>query len=77
MVISGGLLLALSARQPMIGYLGAGTVVVLYALMIVSTLSIRAQRARLVTLAILLSLMAAAALGFLLAVSAVEWSGVL
>lgn len=77
MVATGGLLLALSTRQPSIGFVGAGLVVVLYVFMIAATAFIRATRARLVTLAVLLGLMAATALGFVLAITTAEWSLVL
>lgn len=76
MVICGGILLALSSRQPLIGYLGAGIVAVLYALMVLVSLVVRRQRAKLVTLAALLIAMAATALGFVLVISATEWAPV-
>ncbi|MBX3311261.1 MAG: hypothetical protein KF739_12645, partial [Cryobacterium sp.] len=71
-----GILLALSSRQPLIGYLGAGIVAVLYALMVLVSLVVRRQRAKLVTLAALLIAMAATALGFVLVISATEWAPV-
>ncbi|HNP16192.1 MAG TPA: hypothetical protein PKI99_07000, partial [Terrimesophilobacter sp.] len=76
MVICGGILLALSSRQPLIGFLGAGIVAVLYALMVLVSLVVRRQRAKLVTLAALLIAMAATALGFVLVISATEWAPV-
>lgn len=76
MVVCGGLLLALSTRQPMTGVLGAGVIVVLYMLMIVVTIAIRNLRARLVTLAVLLIVMVLTALGFVLAITAAEWSAI-
>lgn len=73
-VACGGLLLALSTRQPITGVVGAAIVVAIYVLMVVVTIVIRRMRARLVTLAVLLCAMAAVALGFVLAVNAAEWS---
>lgn len=74
MVICGGVLLALSSRQPLIGILGAGIVAVLYALMVVVSLVVRHVRAKLVTLAVLLAAMAATALGLVLVISVTEWA---
>ncbi|MBN9152051.1 MAG: hypothetical protein J0H56_11635 [Micrococcales bacterium] len=76
MVICGGILLALSSRQPLIGFLGAGIVAVLYALMVLVSVVVRRQRVKLVTLAVLLVAMAATALGFVLVISATEWAPV-
>ena len=76
MVACGGLLLVLSSRQPMTGFVGAGVVVALYAAMVIVTLAIRNVRARLVTLAALLITMVLVALGFVLAITAAEWSAI-
>ena len=73
-VACGGLLLALSTRQPIAGFVGAGVVVAIYVLMVVAVVAIRHIRARLVTLAVLLAAMAATALGFVLVITAAEWS---
>ncbi len=74
MVISDGLLIALSSRQPLLGFLGAGIVTVLYALMVVVSLLVRHVRVRLVTLAVLLAAMAITALGFVFVITATELS---
>lgn len=76
MVVCGGVLLALSLRQPLVGYLGAGVVVILFALMVVVSLVVRHVRVKLVTLAVLLIAMASTALAFVLAISATEFSRV-
>ncbi len=76
MVVCGGLLIALSSRQPATGVVGAGVVVAIYVCMIVVALAIRNLRSRLVTLAILLIAMVVTALGFVLAITAAEWSAV-
>lgn len=76
MVVCGGLLLALSTRQPTMGFVGAGVVVVLYVFM-VAALAIRNTRARLVTLAALMVAMVATALIFVLVITTAEWSAVL
>lgn len=74
MVASGGLLVVLSSRQVMTGFIGAGVVAAIYVMMIVAALVIRNVRARLVTLAVLLIGMSFTALGFVLAILAAEWS---
>lgn len=74
MVACGGLLIVLSVRQPMTGFIGAGVVVAIYLTMVVVTFTIRTVRARLVTLAVLLIAMVLVALGFVLTISAAEWS---
>lgn len=74
MVACGGLLLALSSRQPAVGVIGAAVVAALYALMVIVAFAIRNVRARLVTLAVLLAAMAVTALAFVLAITTAEWS---
>lgn len=76
-VACGGLLLVLSTRQPMTGFVGAGVIVALYICMVIAAIVIRNLRARLVTLAVLLIAMVMTALGFVLAITAAEWSAVL
>ncbi len=74
MVVCGGLLLALSTRQPTTGFVGAAVVAALYVVMVVATLAIRNLRTRLVTLAVLLGAMVLAALVFVLVITTAEWS---
>lgn len=74
MVVCVGVLVFLSSRQPMTGYIGAGVVVVLYAGMVIAAIAIRNLRTRLVALAVLLIGMALTALGFVLAIMLAEWS---
>lgn len=72
-----GILVALSTRQPAIGFIGAGVVVALYVAMIAVTLVIRNVRTKLVTLAILLVAMGVTALAFVLVILNAEWSALL
>ncbi len=73
-VISVGVLFAVTSQQPLIGFLGAGIIAVLFALMVVVSLVVRHLRARLVTLAVLLAAIAATALAFMFVIAAAEWS---
>lgn len=72
-----GILVALSTRQPTIGFIGAGVVVALYVAMMVVALVIRNVRAKLVTLAILLVSMGVTALAFVLVILNAEWAAIL
>lgn len=71
-VICGGLLLALNSLQHPVGFIGAGIVAVLYLAMLVVARVVRHQRARLVTLAVLMLAIAAVGLAFVLVISAAE-----
>lgn len=71
-VLCGGLLLALNSLQHPVGMIGAAIVGVLYLAMLVVAALVRAQRARLVTLAVLLLTIAFVGLGFVLVISAAE-----
>lgn len=71
-VLCAGLLIALNSLQHPVGLIGAGIVVALYLAMLVVARVVRPQRARLVTLAVLMLTIAAVGLGFVLVISTAE-----